>query len=292
MQSNMITLFADYSGAATQKSEEVIVYCVLVVEDQPAKEIEKQMLKLANGLQNKGLHLPIPFEFHTQEILHGSGAWRSVKKDVRIGILREIRTMILDLKIPIVLVLVDRREGGFRSIQQLSEITKVFDESEEIKKKFRDRLEREAPGISIEKLKSEPLTYLIGMLFGLTNGMLNYLGIKQRAQLIADEQFVRQTYLWKAIFVLLRSYWQTMVGAGLFFTWSSEEQPTWQIADDITQVESIKSFGVQVADYVAFTTRLTRLHDMQDPQQLAVLQKQNLVSLMPGIYAGVANYQR
>ena len=60
--------------------------------------------------------------------------------------------------------------------------------------------------------------------------------------------------------------------------------------DQIIEVESHNSFGVQLADYVAYTTRKLKLHDMHDYQWLAVLRRQNLVSFTKGVYVGIGSH--
>jgi len=131
---------------------------------------------------------------------------------------------------------------------------------------------------------------MIGLLFGLTIGLMNLLRMTEKTHVIADKQFVKQTDLWKSVFILTRICWQEIATMGMFFTWS-QKQPEFLLCDEIIEVESHESYGIQLADYICYATRQFKLQNMQDTLHLSVLDRRNLVPFKPGIYVGLGNYE-
>lgn len=288
----MYTVFADYSGDLLDKREIVSTYTTLIISCEKLKDITIKLSSLKDRLQAHGIDTGPQFEFHAQEILKGSRMWRQIEREYRIGVLKEIKKVILAHDIPTVLLLVDKEDAGKNSLEQFGKLIRTS-VNKGLNEDTRVRLAKELREVStkdIKALKGESSVHLIGLLFGLTNGLMSYIGISSKISIIADEQFVRQTDLWDSVFALIKMKWPSMLTPGVFSTWPQDKQPMLLIEDKIVQVKSYNSLGVQLADYVSYVTRLAKLQGVKETCDLSVLESQSFVKIMPGLYVGLANF--
>jgi hypothetical protein len=284
----MFTVYADYSGHIGDPADNLILYSTLIVNDQIIADINEHQLQLIEKLKDWDLEIDSKFEFHTKDIINKTGMWRHIPKEKIIHILTNIKKIFIDFKIPAVVLVVDKAEGGLGAIKKLN---KMANEgiTKEIKNEIRELLKEVAPEINIERLKGDQLSILVGMLIGLTNGLMNYYMMNEKAKVVLDEQFVKQTDLWRGILILTKASWQSLVKSGVFFTWPSDKELQWYISDEIMEVKSYESFGVQLADYAAYTTRSIKLRDLEEYKRFSVLKNHRLVKIDEGFYAGL-NY--
>lgn len=287
----MNSVFVDSSGDIKDKFSRIIAYASLIVSDSTMGSVEKRYLELIEQVGDRDLCSNPAFEFHTIDMVTGSRLWRGVKKVIRMRLLKEMRSIILELKIPFVVLLINKDEAGIKSTKRFTKMVNEAGSIISIRKKgeLGDRLKKEVPGININLLKRQPLTNMIALFFGLTVALVNNNRIG-KSTVKADQNLVIQKDLWKAIFLLFRTgYWQEFVKSGAMFTWPADEPPQWLLTDEIEIVDSVDEFGIQLADFIAYTTRYLLIPEKHKLSYLAPTR--NLAPLMSGVHATIGNYK-
>jgi hypothetical protein len=284
MNAPILTIFGDYSGDIHNSDDRLMVYAVLVLDDQLQDKVRDRHSGIIENLKRAGFTIDLEFELHTQSIVTQSGIWRHATYEQRARVLGDLKRTCVELRLPFVALLIDKDEGGVASLKTMQKTSKMTAQSmeDEIAKK----LELEAPGINIQHLKADSLVAALGMLFGLCNGSIVHKKMSGYAKVIVDEQFFRQTDLWKGVFTLMRMYWQPLVRSGAFFTWQKDKQPEWRISDEVTQVKSYEYPEVQLADFVAYMIRTTKARGLQDYRRFCPL-KSGPVKISDGVYVGL-----
>lgn len=286
----MNTIFADYSGNFKDKRSRIVSYASAIVIDSSINQLENEYKRLNTKVKNIVPGVVGDIEFHTSDIMNGSGIWRNISKDVRLSILERLRAIIFELRIPFIILLIDKDESGKQSTIEYSKTIRsispfiIGEETEKVEKKLQDKM----PNLDLNQLKREPLTDLIALFLGLNVGLINNNKLMGNTILVADHQFVRQIDLWEAIFSLLSLYWDSAKEKGLFFNWPKDNQPQWTISNTIIEMDSTLSFGIQLADYIAYTSRYLLDKTGKHNKELALVNK--LAKLTDGIYASTGNY--
>lgn len=215
----MIFVFADESGGLDDKQNRFLILSTLIASNEQKKEIDSRCERLKNSVTDG---------------------------------LRKIITP----KLFFAMVVIDKNQSGGKNIR---EIDKYINQLSEKLKPIISYERREQLEILIQKLPSQKgfgaLGYLTSLLFGVTSGLIHEVGLIGPAKVVVDRQFVKQRPGWDLIFNLNAEYWPIIAELGVFPLWPSNNQPQWHLGTNITEVDSHNSYGVQLADFIAYVTR-------------------------------------
>ena len=154
------------------------------------------------------------------------------------------------------MVLVDKEQSGKRGMEEFSQ---WLDQIREKAQSLMPDEKKQHLEMLIQKLRSRrgfgALVYLTALLFGLTTGLIHDEGFDGTAEVEVDREFVKQREGWDLIFGLLAKWWPTVAELGVFPLWPKENQPQWHLGSTVTEVDSTDSYGVQLADFIAYVTR-------------------------------------
>jgi len=275
----MASIFADSAGTVSNTKERAIVFAALVASDAQTEQIDESCKRLKNRVAEWGVDTTHEkFEFHTHEILQGSGIWRSLSEDKRIDVGRALRGAISGADLVFAMVLIDKLEGGLQGIADFS------DDTDSIRQRvLADLSEEERHSLEsvIEKLPKRKgfgrLGDITGLLFGLTTGLMHLEGFRGTAKLIVDRQFVKQVEGWELVFQIQERSWPTVTKLGLFPVWPKDNQPDWHLGNTIDEVDSYERYGIQLADFIAYTTRRIREAPLGVARQVAIIDERFLV---------------
>jgi hypothetical protein len=282
----MYSIFADCSGDIRNQDDRVIVYAALLADEQLIKKQTEQQAVLLDFLQKRGLVKNCSFEINTHDIVKRSGIWRQIRDDAVTKTLHGLKKIIVQSRVPFIVLLVNRDEGGVSTLQKMQEEAKLMVHGSE--QAVEEIIKQEVPEIDVQQLKAESLIVALALLFGLCNGLMDKLKMIGKAIPVVDKQFFRQTDFWEGAFALMRVNWQPIVSPGAFFTWRKKDKLEWYISDEVKEVDSQECFGVQLADFLAYTTRALRVRELQSYCRFCPIKKRQLIQKLPGIYVGVS----
>lgn len=284
----MMSIFADSAGTVSDNKERVVVLATLAASDAQIGQIDERCNRLKNKVAEWGVYTSHKkFEFHAHEILQGSGIWRSLGEDKRIEVVKALRRVILGPKLHFAMVLIDKLDGGLQGIAKFSKDTDHI--RDQVLANLSDE-ERHGLESLIKKLPKKKgfgqLGDITGLLFGLTTGLIHSEGFRGSAKLIVDKQFVKQVEGWELVFQIQERSWPMVAKLGLFSLWPKNNQPDWHLGNTVDEIESHDSYGVQLADFVAYTTRRIREEPLGLARQVAVVDERFVVPFTgyKGIY--------
>jgi len=275
----MMSVFADSAGTVSNPKEQVIVFTTLAASDAQVGQIDEHCNRLKHKVVEWGVNTSHEkFEFHAHEILQGSGIWRNLSEERRIEVCDALRQVILGLKLHFAVVLIDKLDGGLRGLAKLSQDTHTM--RNQVLANLSEE-ERHILESLIEKLPKKKgfgqLGDITGSLFGITTGLLHLEGFRGSAKLIVDRQFVKQVEGWELVFQIQKRSWPIVAKLGFFLLWPKNNQPDWHLGDTVDEAESYESYGVQLADFLAYTTRHSREELSGLAQQVAVVNERLIV---------------
>lgn len=284
----MTSVFADSAGTIGNPKEQVVVLATLVASDAQVEQINERCHHLKNEVAEWGIDTSYKrFEFHTCEILQGSQIWRSLSEHRRIALGKALRQVILSLKLHFAMVLIDKRYGGLQGIIKFNEHINF---TREQVLAYMGEEERHGLELLIKNLPEKKgfgkIGDITGLLFGLTTGLMHSEGFKDDAKLIVDEQFVKQVAGWKLLFQIQTKTWPVIGKLGLFPLWPKNDQPGWHLGNTVEEVKSHESYGVQLSDFIAYTTKRIREQPLSSSRQIAVVDERYIVPFTDykGIY--------
>ncbi|MCX6005069.1 MAG: DUF3800 domain-containing protein [Chloroflexi bacterium] len=287
----MTTVYMDYAGTATgENKDDIIVFATVVEPSTLASAINNRKKSITQKLKEKGFVFGPKFEFHAYSIAHGEDDWGQLQdRRFRQDILKELRKIIIELNLPSIAIAIKKKEGGLRSSSDYNKLLRSLlsqSTSNDVNDFVFQKLRKTDPTF---KLKGEPFRNLIGLLFGLTNGIINARNFDETVDTLVDTQFVKQINIWGSTFSLLGSYWESFINAGLFYTWPNKNQPNWFIGKNIQEIDSENSFGVQLADYVADITRRLWELPYEGYDGFGIFSGNQVVNISEGIYVSMTN---
>mgnify|MGYP001095878944 CR=1 FL=1 len=284
----MMSVFADSAGTIRNTRERVVALATLVASDAQVEQINERFTRLKNRVAEWGIDTTRgKFEFHSYEILQGSGMWRSLSEDRRIAVGKALKETVLSTKLHFAMVLIDKRDGGLQGVDKFNEYT---DSTRDSVLAYVGDEERRGLELLIKKLPKKKgfgkLGGITGLLFGLTTGLMHSEGFRDDAKLIVDEQFVKQVPGWELLFQIQAKGWPAIAKLGLFPLWPKNDQPGWHLGNTVEELKSHESYGVQLADFIAYTTKRIREQPLSLTRQIAVVNERYIVPFTgyKGIY--------
>ncbi len=298
----MSILYFDAAGVTTgrNKDPDAIVFACVIIKNSVCPKVENRRRDLIASLEKRNFVSWRNFEFKAHDILQGAKDkdvdWRQLDEKQRNHLLKQIKAIILELKLPAAIVLIDMHEDWKSGQRNLSYImnginTKIMDN------KTKDKITTDMkPYEKGQRIKDEPFGNIIGLLFGLANGLLYERKIVEHNESIADEQYVKENKIWGLTFSELLIYGRTLVQlAAPYFGVKKEYKPDWYISDQFSDNASYECFGLQLADYTAYISRRKWIKPDEDIKSLSVFKQHQIVKLQfqgnnyPGIYVGICN---
>lgn len=283
----MISVFADYAGDIKNNSERVVVLATLTASDTQVEQIKTSCDHLRNRVREWGVDTSHErFEFKGYDIVQGSGIWRELSGDKRIEVGRALKRTIRDSGLYFAMVLISKDDGGLKGIAEFSRLVDSIREDAMATMSEEKKHDVELLNARLPKKGLGPLGNMAGLLFGLTTGLMHSKGLRDSAKLTIDDQFVRQIEVWELIFQIQEISWPLVAALGLFPRWPKNSQPGWHLGNTLDEVNSCDSYGVQLADFIAYTTRRINEKPSSLADQLSIVDDCPPIRLAdhPGIY--------
>jgi hypothetical protein len=284
----VISVFADYAGEIKNNKERVIVLATLIASDTQIGKINRYCGDLKDTVAQWDVDTSQEqFEFKTYEILQGSGIWRGLSEAKRFKVAKKLRRAIWDSGVHFAMVLVDKNDGGLEGIARFNEFVRSMRDKtltiidEEQKQVVQEWLDKKLP----EKKGLGRLGTMTGLLFGLTTGLIHAKNLGDSAGVIIDDQFVKEVGAWEVIFLAQEVSWPLISTLKLFHGWPRNNQPNWYLGSTLDTTDSRDSYGIQLADFIAYTTRRINEKAGSIADQLSVVS--DCLAFRLGDYQGI-----
>lgn len=266
------SVFADIAGDLDDDKQRVVTLATLIVSKLQFRWIAGRFTRLKRKAKEWGIDTEQQgFEFHTDSIFQGRRKWRYVTQEKRMVILKELRAIATPTR-NFAMVVINKDGGGKRSLDRFHEYVNY--RREEIlailSKERKHQLETLLRQIQNKK-GFGALGDMTALLFGLTTGLMHWGGVSGQAKTIVDEQFVRQIEGWDLLFQLNMLGWPEVARLGLVPMWPKDNQPDWHLGDAIDPKESCDEYGLQLVDFIAYTTNGVRRNPLGKVGSLAVI---------------------
>jgi hypothetical protein len=254
-------VFADYAGHVNDPNEEVVVLASVVASEVQMDEINARFNRLKEKISQSQWGIDThndDFEFASHDLVSGSGLWRPVARADRREVSRALLAMVTDLKLPFFVIVLDLYKGAKSGLNQLNADIRRWgaEADKDLPPGTRTLLETYLRSHKASRPLggSKGLTDVTSVLWGCTSGLMQEAGLVGDAEVIVDEQFVRNVDGWNTSFNLMAELFAVTGRLDLFPTWRRSDQPGWHLGRDVSEVKSYSSHGVQLADYVAYIT--------------------------------------
>jgi len=262
-----------------------MVLATVVTSDAQFNTVHEHFTKLREDVAKLGVDVHShDFEFHAYDLFGRKDPWRHLDESTR----REIALSILEAGVqsraPYAVLVIDMRGGGSRGIEKLQhvidgELTRASAElpiarwSQDLQAGVATKYQRRDLG---------PLVNLTAMLFGLTTSLIDELGLTGKGNVKADKQFFKLVGGWQALFRVLSEDWGTLIDRTFTADMPADYHPQWHLGDEPEEVESWDSYGVQLADYIAYTTRRLWLNPLDVENRRVAITKYDEIPPLPG----------
>lgn len=284
----MPKIYADYSGGIKDPNDNLVIYATVIIPERLADAIQKAHSVLIAEVATFGIRIHEKFEFHTVDIVSKNNEWRYATEKQVIFTLSRLKRFFTDFRLPVIVILVDKSEGGSSAIKDIRKQVNM-NITQELENQIKVKLREEGFIGDFNRLRGDYLGSLIGMLFGLTNGYMHNNGLHEKAEVVVDKQFVNHIEYWKAVFMFARLSWFSLAKLGVFYTWPKDNLPEWYLSDSVEELESYSSVGVQLADFAAYTTRSVQSFKYQKHKSFSVIKKRNMNKIQNGLHVGIRN---
>jgi len=261
------------------------VLAAVIISDRVRIEVDRRINLIVNCLRKCGLQFWQNFEFHAYEIFQREGHWSQITATERKPekIMREIRRILQELFLPTIVIVVDTRVRNIELI--CSDLTKKRQglETSLVDNQTRDDVTdffgTSKIGPDKQKVLPEPLGELTSLLLGLSNGMIYERKLfDEPTSVRLDRKFVNDLdMLEKALSGLVQFGEALMDKASVVVPFRKGYHPKWYISKDIQMMESYDDYGLQLADYVAYTTRRRWVDHKDTFKGFSVFKKSEIV---------------
>ncbi len=237
--------------------ESQIVSCAsLVLSKYQVDDINSRMDKLKERVGREGINIDDPkFEFHTHEIFRGEKLWKSMEQNRRMRVLHSIKE-IFPQDPMFAVIRLNKQKFATRSNNRLRRDIKqlVFQVKEQLPNEEITELEKATRHLDPKRGFGE-LHEITMLLFGLTSGLIHWERMEGSTETIVDSQFLKKIDGWQFVFRLNDIAWLKASSQIRIPTWPKDNQPTWRLGDKVWEKDSVSCYGLQLADYIAYTTK-------------------------------------
>lgn len=285
-------IFSDYAGTITNKKERSVVFTAVLCSNNKKREIDDHCSNIMDNIYDYCNDTNTrPIEFHSSEIFspRKDSYWRSLPPEIRLQTAERIKNVIRAHNLPYAIVYIDKDKGGVSDIEKYNNFLKERINSELSKV---PKAEMNQAAITLVKLFGSkgfgPLAHCYYMLFALSSGILDYYGHYVEAQLVTDEQFMKNIKNWNGFFTLCKTAWPFIKANYNFPNWPKGKKPDWRINEKVMERNSCEEFGIQLADYLAYTLMRAKYRGF-DAKRFCVIEPRDLVQFdeYNGIFLGL-----
>jgi hypothetical protein len=291
-------VYADESGKLSRPNQDTVILAAIMVYGARMNVVNEYYETLKQKVRKWGVDVDDPkFEFHSSEMFSKTCHTinnKEISSEQLNMVAKYLKNAIKESGISYAIVKIDKRKPGFGYYCEDYEKT-LKNEISRLPEEIlypADRLLRQLgvrKGIGL-------LGDITGLFFGLITGKISRDEVKNTASVIVDKEFLEGIEMWQVLFNLnyycfkiLWDYLQPELEKNPQSpVWPKNAPPEWHLGEKVGVDKSQKHFGLQLADFLAFTTR--HLDDFGDPvvNKWALFSQKDLVSLefrgSPGVW--------
>jgi len=281
-------IFTDYSGTLEDPNARFVVFVAVLCSNNKKRDIDDCCRIILENISEYYEDTDTqPVEFHANEILNPrkSDTWRKITREVRFQTAERLKNVIKSHELPYAIVYIDKDKGGLSDIEKYNNFLKERINSE---LSVAPEAEMNQAASALEDLFGSkgfgPLAHCYYMLFALSSGILDYYEHYVEAKLVTDEQFMKNIDDWNGFFTLCKTAWPFIKNSYDFPNWPKGKRPDWRINEKAIERNSREEFGIQLADYLAYTIMRARYNEF-DTKRFCLIEPQDLVQF--GEYKGI-----
>jgi hypothetical protein len=264
-----VHIFGDRSGELSDTNPTVLVIVFYFTSQIP--EVNARLSHLKIKVEDCKIDTNKPnFEFHAEEMFNNKGYWHGLNDTQIDEIANGLVKTILHHHLHYALILVDKVLGGTSGVEKfrkdmisqrklgIKEAGKLIDQS------IINEIEAELQKV-YGNTGTGTIGYLTSALFGLVNNYIDTTDFKGKGITKVDDQYLHANKLWPHIFKLSNIAFPYLLN-DIFLPHLPLNKPIdWHLGESVTEESSINYIGIQLADYIAYTT----LHMIQGKDDLA-----------------------
>lgn len=266
MITTMPSVFMDDSGKLVDANQRVVVLSALVATEPQIAEIDETLEVLRRRVcedkaitqLNRRQDFEAPtFEFHATDIYQGERLWQGVPCELRILVLRRLRKTILDLRLPLVVILADKDKGATYGFQALSQYISPLKDFANLRLAENPcaKQDWEAYAKQMPQKGVGDFDALIALLLGVTSAFLDLEGFKGNARVVPDDDLFKAVPAWQDILDCVEKHWPDSAQRYQIPGWPRDFKLSgWHLDPQVIPQKSHQNHGVQLADYLAYTT--------------------------------------
>lgn len=256
-------IFADESGKLSEPDNNIVILAaVIIYGDRGMGRVKSYFKYLKEMVAKWGISVDDSrFEFHAADIFNRRERWRKLTDEQLDRLSQTLRNAIKETGISFVLVKIDKREKGFHNfLADYDDVVKsgmsLF--TEEQKNQVNKILGRHGVTGGVGRIG-----HVTSLFFGLTTAQMEWEGFKGNAEAVVDEQFLTGIETWQFSYELNAQYfslfWE-LVKPDLetktnLAKWPKNKSPSWHLGNKVEIEDSCNHLGLQLADFLAYTTR-------------------------------------
>ncbi|MGD9115874.1 MAG: DUF3800 domain-containing protein [Dehalococcoidia bacterium] len=279
-------VFADESGKLSDPNEDLVILTALIIYGTKTAQVSAHFDHLKNLVAKWGIDTDDPkFEFHSEEIFNRRERWRNLSDEKIERLAKFLRNSVRVPGLSFVVVLIDKRKRGFDSFLQLikhsyKEMLSNFTEDQLA------RYNRLLAEHGIRKGIGET-GQAASLLFGLTTALMHWEGFKGETKVIPDDQFLNGIEAWQFIYAVNSVFFDVLWSIlqpelekePTLPKWSKKDPPKWHLGSTVDPADSREYFGLQLADFIAYTSRKVSESGGDIASRYALLGDRDFVSI-------------
>jgi len=283
------SIFIDAAGVSGPSEEEVFTFATSIAYGSMKNETTDKLSSLRQEISDWGVGSDKEgFRFHAYHLLQPECEWRKIDVERRKDVAKKLRAQARTQ--PYLVLLVDKNRGGSRGMRIFrQEIQKAKEAKPESTEAIAGELEHE---VSEHKKKKSPGKHseVFAVLLGYINAFVGILGCVGQAKIIMDMGLVTHVEGWNIALDHLRKDDTNVRELASFFDYPPSRSIDWHLATPIAEESSRRCYGLQLADFVAYTTKRRWLKNEGDlASQMSIVAKSDFKRLRDyeGIFLSV-----
>lgn len=279
------TTYADESGKLNDPGTPIVVLAMIQMPCNLEPFVGARLAHLRRRIGQRVGADPASVEFHADKIIRGKGPFKGFDSADREDILARLRYALCE-SCRLTAVVMLKEQGAEETLRKMRENVKT--ETNAAIGPSGSPLRLALDSLLSSSLRKKGLGQLgmpVGLLLGLTSGLLTWERVRTPASLILDRNFVQHMGGLHLVTQLANDTWRLMPQIVKFPLWPDNLQPRWLLGTAPQEAESSDWDGLQLADFAAYTIRSL----FTDPDSIGAhtcpIAKHRVVFLpdMPGI---------
>ena len=283
------SIFIDAAGVSGPSEEEVFTFATSIAYGSLKKETIDKLSSLRREISDWGVGSEKEdFRFHAYHLLQPACEWRTIDLKRRKYVAKNLRAQAS--RQPYLVLLVDKNRGGARSmIRFRQDMRKAKEAKPDLTEAIASELEHELSE-HIKKKSTGKHAEVFAVLLGYINAFVGILGCIGQAKVIMDMGLVTHLEGWNIALDHLRKDDTHVRELASFFDYPPSRSIDWHLATPIAEESSRSCYGLQLADFVAYTTKRRWLKQEGDlASQMSIVAKSDFKRLKDyeGIFLSV-----